>query len=156
MADNYPRFFRGQKMTSENESRLRRLLEERADLVNCALDFKYFDVPQIWPRMPLDVASTNYTNIYDRLSLGVQIFSSLNAAARYTMFRRFSFFFHIKIKLNEPRDERRMARMKNHRSPSREERILRMLLRSSCWNRKSFRAAAEFCEVLRDATWLLA
>lgn len=45
-----------------------------------------------------------------------------------------------------------MARMKNYRSPSREERILRML-RSSCWNRKSFRTAAEFCET---PTWLLA
>jgi len=46
-----------------------------------------------------------------------------------------------------------MTRMKNHRPPRREERILRML-RSSCWNRKSFRTAAEFCEVLRDTNWL--
>lgn len=29
------------------------------------------------------------------------------------------------------------------------------MLRSSCWNRKSFRAAAEFREVLRDTGWLL-
>lgn len=47
-----------------------------------------------------------------------------------------------------------MVRMKNHRPPLREERILRML-RSSCWNRKSFRAAVEFREVLRDTGWLL-
>lgn len=76
-AGNYPRSFREKEMTSKNESRLSRRLEERASIVNCTLDFKYFDVPEILPHVP---ASTSCVNIYDylslslSLSLGVQIF----------------------------------------------------------------------------------
>jgi len=76
--------------------------------------------------------------------------------ARAPFSRRRIHFFRIKIKLNEaaPRDERRMARVKNHRPPLREERILRMLRSFRC-NRKSFRATVEFRGLLRDTDWLL-
>lgn len=78
-------------MISENESHLWRLLEKEAGLINCALDFKYFDMPEIWPRVPLDV-STGCANIYDRLSLGVRIFSDLDAAGVTQCFEDFHFF----------------------------------------------------------------
>lgn len=77
-AENYPRSFRGKKMTSENESRLWRRLEEKTSVVNCALDFKYFDMPEIWPRVPPDAASTSCVNIYDRLSLSPSLSRGAN------------------------------------------------------------------------------
>lgn len=59
---------------TENDERKNRRLRCRctgikARLANCALGFKYFDVPEIWPRVLPDVAPTSYANIYDRLSL---------------------------------------------------------------------------------------
>lgn len=59
---------------TENDERKSRRLQCRctgikARLANCALGFKYFDVPEIWPRVLPDAAPTSCANIYDRLSL---------------------------------------------------------------------------------------
>lgn len=97
---NYPRPFVSRKWRTGRS--LTSIRGAKAGPANCAFDFKYFDAPEIWSRVPRQTPPMSCANIYGRFSLAILL---ATAAGRERSRRCYAFrgihFFRIKIKLNQ-------------------------------------------------------